>query len=186
MTLLSLIVVLNLLLLLLENLLESSSMMIYTSPPHITLKQMDKLNKSIKKLKLISGAFVPITPTNGLSFSLLLNSNTTRFPIVQPKSLSLFPPLQVWPLCVFFIWENLIPALESHFSSLESTRKEALAAHESAQQIMIEQSSRKLFLWKVKEIRYSWKPPIYKYLTLLENSYPNAMDLLRLFRYYLP
>ena len=35
------------------------------------------------------------------------------------------------------------------------------------------------------EIRYGWKPPISKYLTLSGNSCPNAMDPLRLLRYYL-
>ena len=45
--------------------------------------------------------------------------------------------------------KTFIPALESRLSSLDSTRKEALAAHESAWQIMIEQSSRKFSPWKV-------------------------------------
>ena len=37
--------------------------------------------------------------------------------------------------------KTFLPALETRFSSLDLARKEALAAHESARQIMIEQSS---------------------------------------------
>ena len=44
---------------------------------------------------------------------------------------------------------SFLPALESHLSSLDSARKDALAAHESAQRIMIERSSRNFSLWKV-------------------------------------
>ena len=42
-----------------------------------------------------------------------------------------------------------IPALENRLSSLDSTRKEALAAHETARRIMTERSSRSFSPWKV-------------------------------------
>jgi hypothetical protein len=45
--------------------------------------------------------------------------------------------------------KTFIPALEGRLSSLETARKEALAAHESARRIMIERSSRKFSPWKV-------------------------------------
>ena len=47
--------------------------------------------------------------------------------------------------------KTFLPALESHLSSLDSARKEALAAHESAQQIMTERSSRSFSPWKVRD-----------------------------------
>ena len=48
----------------------------------------DKLKEPIKKLKPISGSSAQTTHTNGPSSLLLLSSNTTLFPIAQPK----FPP----------------------------------------------------------------------------------------------
>ena len=66
----------------LESSLEFSNIM-STFPPSITPKPMDKLNKQIKKLKLISGSFVQTTLTNGLNSSPLPSSNTTLFPTAQ-------------------------------------------------------------------------------------------------------
>jgi hypothetical protein len=45
--------------------------------------------------------------------------------------------------------KTFLPALEGRLSSLESARKEALAAHETARRIMMERSSRKFSPWKV-------------------------------------
>jgi hypothetical protein len=45
--------------------------------------------------------------------------------------------------------KTFLPALEGRLFALESARKEALAAHETARQIMTERSSRKFSPWKV-------------------------------------
>ena len=50
-----------------------------------------------------------------------------------------YPPLR----------KMFLPALENHLSSLEEARKEALAAHNSACQIMTECSSWRFTPWKV-------------------------------------
>ena len=64
---------------------------------------------------------------------------------VSPFSLLLGYDPRAYPS----LGKTFLPALESHLSSLDSARKEALAAHESTQQIMIKQSSRKFSPWKV-------------------------------------
>jgi hypothetical protein len=64
---------------------------------------------------------------------------------VSPFSLILGYEPRVYPP----LGKTFLPALEGHLSSLESARKEALAAHETACRIMTERSSRKFSPWKV-------------------------------------
>ena len=71
---------------------------------------------------------VPHSSTKVSPFSLLLRYNPCLYPSLG---------------------KTFLPALETRFSSLDLARKEALAAHESTRQIMIEQSSQSFSLWKV-------------------------------------
>jgi hypothetical protein len=71
---------------------------------------------------------VPHSSTKVSPFSLILG--------YEPRA---YPPLG----------KTFLPALEGRLSALESARKEALAAHESARRIMIERSSRSFSPWKV-------------------------------------
>jgi hypothetical protein len=71
---------------------------------------------------------VPHSSTKVSPFSLILG--------YEPRA---YPPLG----------KTFLPALESCLSSLESSQKEALAAHETARRIMTERSSRRFFPWKV-------------------------------------
>jgi hypothetical protein len=71
---------------------------------------------------------VPHSSTKVSPFSLILG--------YEPRA---YPPLG----------KTFLPALESRLSSLESARKEALAAHETARRIMTERSSRRFSPWKV-------------------------------------
>jgi hypothetical protein len=64
---------------------------------------------------------------------------------VSPFSLILGYEPRAYPS----LGKTFLPALESHLSLLESSRKEALAVHETARRIMTESSSRKFFPWKV-------------------------------------
>ena len=73
---------------------------------------------------------------NSISHS---STKTSPFSLLPRYDPYMYPPLG----------KMFLPALESHLSSLDLARKEALAAHESAQQIMIEQSSRRFSPWKV-------------------------------------
>jgi hypothetical protein len=64
---------------------------------------------------------------------------------VSPFSLILGYEPRAYPS----LGKTFLPALEGCLSSLESARKEALAAHETAHRIMTERASRKFSPWKV-------------------------------------
>jgi hypothetical protein len=79
------------------------------------------------------------------SAEFLHNSVSHSSTKVSPVSLILgYEPRTYPPL-----GKTFLPALESRLSSLESAQREALAAHETARQIMTERSSRKFSPWKV-------------------------------------
>jgi hypothetical protein len=106
---------------------------------------------------------VPHSSTKVSPFSLILG--------YEPRA---YPPLG----------KTFLPTLEGHLSSLEMARKEALAAHETARQIMTERSSKGSFHGRL-EIRSGWKPPISAFLIPLGNLRPKDMAHLKSLRYYL-
>ena len=71
---------------------------------------------------------IPHSSTKVFPFSLMLGFEPCSYPLLG---------------------KTFLPALENCLSSLEEARKEALAAHNSAQRIMTERSSRRFTPWKV-------------------------------------
>ena len=124
-----------------ENLPDSSDTM-FTFPLPIILRPTDRPNKPIKKYKLM---YLHIFCANNphqwskclTSAEFLHNSVPHSSTKVSPFSLLLGYDSRSYPS----LGKTFLPTLDSCLSSLDLARKEALAAHESARQIMIEQSS---------------------------------------------
>ena len=124
-----------------ENSLKSSSMI-----SSQTDGQMERTNQEVETYLRI---FCANNPHQWSKFLTSAKFQHNSIPHSSTK-VSPFSLLLGYDPCSYPSLGNMfLLALESCLSSLDSARKEALAAHESARRIMIEQSSRSFSPWKV-------------------------------------
>ena len=123
-------------------------MMSNSSPP-TTLRPTDKSNKPIRNSKPVSTSSAPTILNSGCNHYHLLNSTITLHCIAPPKSLHSPSSMDMNLAPTPPLGKTFLPALKNRLSSLNETRKEALAAHKSARKLMTQRSSCQFIPWKI-------------------------------------
>ena len=160
-----------------ENWHDSSTMMT-SSPPHITLKQMDKQNEPIKRWKFISASSVPTTLRNGWTSFPPLSFTITPF-CIAPLKFHHSPCYMDMNLEHIHPWER--PSSQPWRTTWQLWKKPE-KKHWQHMKLPVESWGNETLgtfpLGKL-ETRYGWKQPIFASNTSLGNWLPNDKDPLK-------